>query len=56
MEQGPSDWRLLDACFTDERLDVAERSGSWNDMIVGVDDVNVEDVDPEINLSLRTLP
>ena len=43
-EWNKDDWRLLDACFTDERLDVAERTGSGNDMIAGVDDVKVEDV------------
>jgi hypothetical protein len=38
------DWKQLDACFTDERLDVAEKLGLGSDKIAGVDDVRVEDV------------
>jgi hypothetical protein len=38
------DWKQLDACFTDERLDVAEKLGSGSDTIANVDDVRVEDV------------
>jgi hypothetical protein len=38
------DWKQLDACFTDERLDVAEKLGLGSDKIADVDDVKVEDV------------
>jgi len=38
------DWKQLDACFTDERLDVAERLGLGSDKIADVDDVRVEAV------------
>jgi len=31
-------------CFTDERLDVAEKLGLGSDKIADVDDVKVEDV------------
>lgn len=39
-----SDWKLLDACFTDERLDVAERQGLPEGALAGVQDVNLSDV------------
>lgn len=38
------DWKQLDACFTDERLDVAEKLGLGSDAIADVDDVKVENV------------
>lgn len=38
------DWKLLDACFTDQRLDVAERMGLGDDIIADVNDVEIEDV------------
>jgi hypothetical protein len=38
------DWKQLDACFTDERLDVAEKMGLGSDSIASVDDVRIEDV------------
>lgn len=38
------DWRQLDACFTDERLDVAEQRGLGSDKLADVDDIRVEDV------------
>jgi hypothetical protein len=38
------DWKQLDACFTDERLDVAEKLGLGTDEVADVDDVSVEHV------------
>lgn len=38
------DWKQLDACFTDERLDVAEKLGLGPDAIADVDDVRIDDV------------
>lgn len=38
------DWKQLDACFTDERLDVAEKLGLGPDAMADVDDVRIEDV------------
>jgi hypothetical protein len=38
------DWKLLDACFTDERLEVAQSSGLGTDTLAGVDDIQIENV------------
>lgn len=38
------DWKQLDACFTDERLDAAVKLGLGEDAIGDVDEVRIEDV------------
>lgn len=38
------DWKQLDACFTDERLDVAEKLGSAEGVMADVEDIRIEDV------------
>lgn len=38
------DWKQLDACFTDERLDVAEKVGFRGGRIANVDDVQIKNV------------
>jgi len=37
-------WKQLDMCFTDERLDVAEKLGLESGKIADVDDVKIENV------------
>lgn len=39
-----SDWKLLDSCFTDERLDVAERQGLPEGELADTSDVDMSDV------------
>ncbi|KZP28154.1 hypothetical protein FIBSPDRAFT_1039810 [Athelia psychrophila] len=39
-----NDWKHLDACFTDERLEVGERLGLDEDALADVDDVQIESV------------
>lgn len=39
-----SDWKLLDSCFTDERLDAAEREGLPEGMLADISDVSMADV------------
>ncbi|KAF7979307.1 hypothetical protein HWV62_43030 [Athelia sp. TMB] len=36
------DWKQLDACFTDERLDVGEKQGLNEDTLAEVDDIQIE--------------
>lgn len=38
------DWKQLDACFTDERLHIAESLGMPEDALADVDDVKIESV------------
>lgn len=38
------DWKLLDACFTDERLQVAENQELGNDVLADVDDMEMGNV------------
>jgi hypothetical protein len=38
------DWKQLDACFTDERLDVGARTDQGESILANVDDVQVADV------------
>lgn len=39
-----NDWKILDACFTDERLDRAERMGMTEGCLADVTDVRLDDV------------
>lgn len=39
-----SDWKLLDSCFTDERLDVAERQGLPEGELADTSDVDMANV------------
>jgi hypothetical protein len=39
-----ADWKVLDACFTEERLHVGAQRGYGNDQLADVDDVDLEDV------------
>ncbi|KAF9648372.1 hypothetical protein BDM02DRAFT_3269586 [Thelephora ganbajun] len=43
-EWGKNDWKILDACFTDERLDVAEKMGMAEGSLADVTDVRLDDV------------
>lgn len=38
------DWKQLDACFTDERLEIGARLGLGDDGLADVDQVSLEDV------------
>lgn len=43
-EWGKNDWKILDACFTDERLDVAEKMGMAEGSLADVTDIRLDDV------------
>lgn len=43
-EWGKNDWKILDACFTDERLDAAEKIGMTEGSLVDVTDIRLDDV------------
>ena len=43
-EWGKNDWKILDACFTDERMDAAERMGMAEGSLADVTDVRLDDV------------
>ena len=43
-EWSKNDWKLLDACFSDERLHVAEVLGLPEDALADVDEVKITDV------------
>jgi hypothetical protein len=43
-EWNKNDWRLLDACFTDERLDAGERSGLGENILADVHDVKIDEI------------
>jgi hypothetical protein len=39
-----ADWKQLDACFTEERLEIGARKGLPWEQLADVDDINIEDV------------
>jgi hypothetical protein len=39
-----ADWKSLDACFTEERLEIAARKALGNGQLANVEDVNLDDV------------
>ena len=39
-----NDWKILDACFTDERLDLAEKMGMAEGSLADVTDLRLDDV------------
>lgn len=39
-----NDWKILDACFTDERLDAAEKMGMAEGSLADVTDIRLDDV------------
>lgn len=41
---GKNDWKILDACFTDERLDAAEKMGMTEGSLADVTDIRLDDV------------
>jgi hypothetical protein len=43
-EWGKNDWKILDACFTDERLDAAEKMGMAEGSLADVTDIQLDDV------------
>ena len=43
-EWGKNDWKILDACFTDERLDAGERMGMAVGSLADVTDIRLDDV------------
>lgn len=43
-EWGKNDWKILDACFTDERLDAAEKIGMTEGSLMDVTDIRLDDV------------
>ena len=43
-EWGKNDWKILDACFTDERLDAAEKMGMAEGSLADVTDIRLDDV------------
>lgn len=43
-EWGKDDWKILDACFTDERLDSAERMGMAEGSLADITDIRLDDV------------
>jgi len=43
-EWAKNDWKILDACFTDERLDVAEKIGMAEGSMADVTDIRLDDV------------
>jgi len=43
-EWGKNDWKILDACFTDERLDTAEKMGMVEGSLADVTDIRLDDV------------
>lgn len=43
-EWGKDDWKILDACFTDERLDAAEKMGMAEGSMADVTDIRLDDV------------
>jgi hypothetical protein len=43
-EWGKNDWKILDACFTDERLDTAEKMGMAEGSLADVTDIRLDDV------------
>ena len=38
------DWKLLDACFTEERLELSRRLGLGDDVLASVDHIGINDV------------
>ena len=43
-EWAKNDWKILDACFTDERLDAAEKMGMAEGSLADVTDIRLDDV------------
>ena len=43
-EWGKNDWKILDACFTDERLDAAEKMGMVEGTLADITDIRLDDV------------
>ena len=43
-EWGKNDWKILDACFTDERLDMAEKMGMAEGSLAETTDVRLDDI------------
>ena len=43
-EWGKDDWKILDACFTDERLDAGEKMGMTEGSLADVTDIRLDDV------------
>ena len=43
-EWGKNDWKIVDVCFTDERLDTAERMGMAEGSLADVTDIRLDDV------------
>jgi hypothetical protein len=43
-EWGKNDWKILDACFTDERLDAGEKMGMAEGAQADVTDIRLDDV------------
>ena len=43
-EWGKNDWKILDACFTDERLDAGEKMGMSEGSLADVTDIRLDDV------------
>ena len=41
---GKNDWKILDACFTDERMDTAEKMGMAEGSLADVTDIRLDDV------------
>ncbi|OBZ77297.1 hypothetical protein A0H81_02060 [Grifola frondosa] len=50
------DWKLLDACFTDERLLRGASAGTWYDTLGSVDDVALEHVVDRFLEHMRWIP
>ena len=43
-EWGKNDWKILDACFTDERMDTAEKMGMAEGSLADVTSILLDDV------------
>ena len=43
-EWGKNDWKILDICFTDERMDAAEKIGMVEGSMVDATDIRSDDV------------
>lgn len=43
-EWGKNDWKILDVCFTDERMDAAEKMGMIEGSLADVTDIRLDEV------------
>jgi hypothetical protein len=43
-EWGKNDWKILDVCFSDERLDAAEKMGMAEGALADITDIRLDDV------------